>query len=89
MTVLSPIVLAALTAASTNAVELETVRVHFIAHSHMDAGWLKSFDEYYYEQVVHIMDSVIKELVDHPSFSYTVGDLAFFRRYYESQANER
>ena len=28
-------------------IDSEPVRVHFVPHSHMDAGWLKTYDEYY------------------------------------------
>ena len=56
--------------------------VHFVQHSHMDAGWLKSYDEYYWQWVRHIFDSVFAELKKDPQYTYTLGDIAFFRRYY-------
>ena len=49
----------------------------------MDAGWLKTYDEYYFNDVRNIFKSVFNFMMMHPSVTYTVGDLAFFRRFYE------
>ena len=38
----------------------EPVKVHFVPHSHMDAGWLKTYDQYYDTQVHKILTSVFK-----------------------------
>ena len=42
--------------------EVVTVNVHFVSHSHMDAGWLRTYDEYYDHNVQYIFDSVFEEL---------------------------
>ena len=59
-----------------------TIKVHFVPHSHMDAGWLKTYDEYYAGEVSKIFKSVFRELKDQPKYTYTLGDILFFRRYY-------
>ena len=38
----------------------EAIDVHFVIHSHLDAGWLRTYDEYYYEAGKFIFDSVIE-----------------------------
>ena len=48
----------------------------------MDAGWLRTYDTYYTTEVQHIFDTVINKLNYDRSMTYTVGDMAFFRRYY-------
>ena len=62
--------------------ETVNVNVHFVTHSHMDAGWLKTYDMYYQNKVSHIFESVFNELQQNPDYKYTLGDIAFFRRYY-------
>lgn len=56
-------------------------------HSHLDAGWLKSYDEYYFDDVYAIFSSVVNKMLYDTEVTYTVGDLAFFQRYYENIAN--
>ena len=34
------------------------IKVHIVSHSHMDAGWLSTFDEYYNEEAKRILTSV-------------------------------
>ena len=63
----------------------DAVNVHFVTHSHMDSGWLKSYDQYYEDAVKQIFDSVFQELKSEPEYTYTVGDIGFFKRYYINQ----
>ena len=66
------------------------IKVHFVAHSHMDAGWLRTYDDYFKMEVTPILRSVFKRLAQYPEERYTIGDIAFFRRYYNSlTAKER
>ena len=58
-------------------------KVHFVAHSHMDAGWLRTYDQYFDEKVNTILRTVTERLHSHPDERYTIGDIAFFRKYYE------
>lgn len=60
----------------------ETVNVHFVPHSHMDAGWLKTYDDYFEHEASTLLKSVIAVLVTNPEFTYTLGDIAFLRRYF-------
>ena len=62
--------------------------VHFVPHSHLDAGWLKTFDEYYDWSVRQIFRNVFREMTDNKNYTYTVGDIAFFRRFYQVDAHD-
>ena len=59
------------------------VKVHFVPHSHLDAGWLKTYDEYFEKEVWQIFSKVIRKLSTDPKYTYTIGDIAFFRQFYQ------
>ena len=65
--------------------EDDIVNVHFVPHSHMDAGWLKTYDQYYELQVCDIFQQVFAKLRSDPKYTYTLGDIAYFKRYYEDK----
>ena len=69
----------------TSLAKTEKIKVHIVSHSHMDAGWQKTYDEYYDQYVKRILTSVTQKLIKDRKFTFTIGDLAFFRRFYESQ----
>ena len=74
---------------TASASDSEPIKVHFVPHSHMDAGWLRTYDEYYLEKVRPIFDSVIEKLGTRSTYTYTVGDISFFKRYYEDLSTSR
>lgn len=57
--------------------------VFIVPHSHMDAGWLKTIDEYYDLGVKRIFDSVFDQLYKNKHYTYTLGDIYYFQRWYE------
>ena len=63
-------------------------KVHVITHSHMDAGWLFTYDDYFVWQVDDILRSVTKKLASDPKYTYTVGDIAYLRRFYNGCTKE-
>ena len=62
--------------------EPEVIMVHIVPHSHMDAGWLKTYQEYFDSEVKKILTTVTFKLLRHSEYKYTVGDLSFFRDWY-------
>ena len=65
----------------------ELINVHFVPHSHLDAGWLETYDEYYATEAFSIFNSVVHKMRYDRDVTYTVGDLAFFQRYYSNLPN--
>ncbi|CAG4967828.1 unnamed protein product [Colias eurytheme] len=69
------------------------LNVHIIAHSHMDAGWVKTFDEYYYgtkttistANVQLIYHSVLSELLHDKRRKFTFSETAYFWRWWKEQ----
>jgi hypothetical protein len=42
------------------------INVHLVPHSHDDVGWQVTVDEYYFENVRYILDTVVDELDKDP-----------------------
>ncbi|XP_053621957.1 lysosomal alpha-mannosidase-like isoform X2 [Plodia interpunctella] len=69
------------------------LNVHLIPHSHMDAGWVKTFDEYYYgtkssvssASVQLIYHSVLSELLHDKRRKFTFSESSYFWRWWKEQ----
>ncbi|ETV68894.1 hypothetical protein H257_15245 [Aphanomyces astaci] len=65
----------------------DVVNVHLIPHTHDDAGWLLTVDEYFTEQVDYILDTVLVELHKNPDRRFMYVEQAFLRRWWREQSN--
>jgi len=76
-----------------NASHFTAFNLHIVPHSHLDAGWLRTIDEYYDIGVSKLFPKVIHALLDSDSEgdrTYTVGDIYYFQRwYFESNIQTR
>ena len=57
------------------------LKVHLIPHSHDDVGWLKTVDEYYYDQVQYILDTVVADLYEAPYKRFIFVEVGFLLRW--------
>eukprot|EP00884_Botryococcus_braunii_P017862 jgi/Botrbrau1/475/Bobra.110_2s0112.1 len=72
------------------------LNVHIVPHTHDDAGWLKTVDQYFYGSktpiqlagVQYILDSVTHYLGHNPDRKFVYGEMAFFARWWEQQTEE-
>ncbi|XXQ36900.1 Lysosomal alpha-mannosidase [Plasmodiophora brassicae] len=86
---------AALAALGTGA-PARTLRVHIVPHSHDDAGWLKTVDEYYAGThndiddgaVALTLDTVIEALAENPARKFVECEIAFFHRWWIQQGDK-
>lgn len=68
------------------------ITVHLIAHSHMDAGWHKTPDEYFTGQLnenAHaaskvVFDAVLDEVVKDPRRRFCIADIKFLTMWYKN-----
>ena len=75
---------------------LPTLKVHLVAHTHDDVGWLKTVDQYFYganntiqhASVQIILDSLIPALEANPERKFIYVEQAFFTRWYKRQPND-
>lgn len=64
-------------------------RVFLVPHSHCDAGWLKTFDEYYNDQVVHIIDTMIDALHKKPNRKFGWVEIGFLQKWWNSVSTDK
>ncbi|CAN0028023.1 unnamed protein product, partial [Discosporangium mesarthrocarpum] len=72
------------------------LRVHLVCHSHDDAGWLKTVDQYYYGAnnsiahagVQYILDSVVTSLTKDPRRRFVYVEQAFLWRWWRRQGED-
>ncbi len=62
----------------------EKITVHILSHSHDDPGWIKTFDQYYEDQVEKILNNVVYSLKKEKSRKFIYSEISFFRKWYES-----
>ena len=63
---------------------LSKVIIHVIPHSHDDAGWIKTFDEYYTQKVDSILSNSIVSLLENPNRTFVYGEMSFFEKWYRT-----
>ncbi|BDA45668.1 Lysosomal alpha-mannosidase [Coccomyxa sp. Obi] len=74
------------------------LNVHLVPHTHDDAGWLRTFYEYYYGSRIYanrddhvmagvqfILDTVTVTLLQNPDRKFTFADMAFFMKWWDEQ----
>lgn len=47
MSMLAILILMVVNMMAKNVSQKDVIKVHFVPHSHMDAGWLQTYDYYY------------------------------------------
>jgi len=61
----------------------QPLNVFVLPHSHVDAGWLKTFDEYYSQQTRQIISSVVHALASDARRHFVWADIGFFQRWWD------
>ncbi|EGG19315.1 hypothetical protein DFA_02102 [Cavenderia fasciculata] len=61
------------------------INVFLIAHSHCDVGWLETYNQYYTENVTHILTNVMPYLIKDPSKRFVWAEIVYFERWWNEQ----
>lgn len=68
--------------------EEDTINVHVIPHTHDDAGWVLTIQEYYDQRVKNILDNMMVSLKENPDRTFIYVEQAFFTMWYPSQSED-
>jgi len=68
----------------------EKLYIHVIPHTHDDAGWLRTFENYYEgintsNCVKCILNTMLKSLEENPQRTFTYAEMSFFEKWYKDQ----
>ena len=61
------------------------IEVFLVPHSHCDAGWLKTFDQYYHDEVEKILTTVTEALEAKPHRKFSWVEVAFLEKWWAEQ----
>eukprot|EP01112_Ceratiomyxa_fruticulosa_P008820 TRINITY_DN2284_c1_g1_i1.p1 TRINITY_DN2284_c1_g1~~TRINITY_DN2284_c1_g1_i1.p1 ORF type:complete len:130 (-),score=24.65 TRINITY_DN2284_c1_g1_i1:157-546(-) len=64
------------------------IDVYLICHSHCDAGWLKTVDQYYEGEVSVILTQVVNALASSPDKKFVWSEIVYFSMWWEEQSPE-
>jgi hypothetical protein len=56
--------------------------VHFMHHSHIDAGWMTDLDNIYNNDGRNIISSVTEALYNDPKLKFNFADIIFLDRWF-------
>ena len=65
----------------------QPLRVFLIPHSHCDAGWLKTFDDYYNSEVSKILPSMLTALAHDSTLRFNWAETGFLRKWWTGNAS--
>jgi len=57
--------------------------VYLICHSHTDAGWYKPYNQYFSQDVLLILNSVITSLSQNEKYKFNWADISFLAKWYD------
>ena len=67
---------------------ISSLNIHVIPHSHMDPGWLRTYEEYYNQQVKKIFSNVYDQMKSNANRTFVFCEMINFERWYNSQSEE-
>ncbi|GMR44943.1 hypothetical protein PMAYCL1PPCAC_15138, partial [Pristionchus mayeri] len=65
------------------------LNVHIVLHSHVDPGWLETFEEYYLQKVKSILDLSVVWLTKTPRLRFIWSEISFLQRWWTDATDEQ
>lgn len=60
-----------------------------VPHSHNDAGWCQTFDQYFKNYTRYILDNVVTVLKEKPKMTFVWNDIAFLREWWQQAERDQ
>uniref|UniRef100_A0AC34Q5P7 Alpha-mannosidase n=1 Tax=Panagrolaimus sp. JU765 TaxID=591449 RepID=A0AC34Q5P7_9BILA len=76
----------------TNGQKISTkdlLSIHVVMHSHVDPGWLETFEEYYNDKVHSILNLTVKHLNENPDMRFIWSEMSFLERWWRDATEEQ
>eukprot|EP00945_MAST-04E_sp_MAST-4E-sp1_P007088 g7088.t1 len=61
------------------------VNVHLVPHTHDDTGWQVTVDQYFFQGVYYVIDTVVSQLQKDPNRKFMYVEVGFFARWWDQQ----
>eukprot|EP01061_Rhynchopus_euleeides_P019355 TRINITY_DN317_c0_g1_i1.p1 TRINITY_DN317_c0_g1~~TRINITY_DN317_c0_g1_i1.p1 ORF type:complete len:1106 (+),score=505.33 TRINITY_DN317_c0_g1_i1:99-3416(+) len=61
------------------------INVHLVPHSHDDTGWQVTVDQYFYEEVYYVLDTLLIRLQEDKNRRFMFVETGFFARWWDMQ----
>ena len=65
------------------------INIHLVPHTHDDTGWQITVDQYFFQEVYYVVDTVVDELVKDPKRHFIYVETGFFARWWDEQPDNR
>lgn len=67
----------------------DKINVHLVPHTHDDTGWQITVDQYFFNEVYYVVDTVIDQLLKDPKRHFIYVETGFFARWWDEQTDAR
>jgi lysosomal alpha-mannosidase len=61
------------------------ITIHALPHTHLDAGWIETFDMYYHTLVVDIFKTLIPALEQNPTYRFNWAEVGYLEKWWSNQ----
>ncbi len=65
------------------------VNVHLVPHTHDDTGWQITVDQYFFQNVYYVIDTVVSQLQKDPNRKFMYVEVGFFARWWDQQPEKK
>ena len=65
------------------------INVHLVPHTHDDTGWQVTVDQYFFEEVYYVIDTVLTRLLEDPNRKFMYVEVGFFARWWDQQPEKK